>query len=203
MTRFTMLLAAGLIALSGFMVTLIRIRPYDNSALNNLLPPLETCVPPCWMGIEPGVTRVDEAREILANHPWTTGVTVVGALEVKTGAGAIMWQWNGQQPFEVVPGFGGSITVAGGVVNHIRLRADVSYSDVWLAFGNPHGGQIECGQYSYHTYNAFYPERGLSTLTTIAAPMRLATFWGNPVEILLREDSATIASIPNWRTTCS
>lgn len=46
-------------------IALIRVQPYDDSELRAFLTPPEGCPAPCFMGIRPGVTTMEEAVAIL------------------------------------------------------------------------------------------------------------------------------------------
>lgn len=49
-------------------LALIRAQPYDDSELRAFLTPPEGCPAPCFMGIRPGVTTVEEALDLLAKQ---------------------------------------------------------------------------------------------------------------------------------------
>ena len=56
-------------------ILLIRAQPYDDSQLNRLLVPPETCDKPCLLGIQPGVTPIMEAQTILEAQSAIANVT--------------------------------------------------------------------------------------------------------------------------------
>src|SRR6185369_14911882 len=73
---------------------LIHAQPYDDRELHQILLP-EDCPPPCFMGIRPGVTTVDEVIKVLQNNKW------VGQIENQTQSnlvGSITWAWSDQTP---------------------------------------------------------------------------------------------------------
>lgn len=70
-----------IILLSGIMLV-IHAQPYDDHELRALLMP-EGCEMPCFMGIRPGVTTVDEAVKILENSGWVNPIDgAVGELDL-------------------------------------------------------------------------------------------------------------------------
>ncbi|MBI1278944.1 MAG: hypothetical protein GC179_12520 [Anaerolineaceae bacterium] len=64
MLRFYLRPLLVLIALFTAVLLMIRAQPYDDHELRELLLP-EGCPAPCFMGIRPGVTTIDEAIEML------------------------------------------------------------------------------------------------------------------------------------------
>src|SRR5690606_25048567 len=62
--------------LAALTIVLIRAQPYDDSDLRAFLTPPEGCPAPCFMGIRPGVTTVEEAIAILEGHEWVTNLVV-------------------------------------------------------------------------------------------------------------------------------
>lgn len=51
------------------------------------------CKPPCWEGITPGATTVEEATLILKNSPFISQVEL-GQVAVLTNGGYIQWTWK-------------------------------------------------------------------------------------------------------------
>jgi hypothetical protein len=66
-------------------IGIIRAQPYDNSDLSAFLTPPEGCPMPCFMGIRPGVTTVEEAIAILEAHEW---IDTVSRYEITEGLGS-------------------------------------------------------------------------------------------------------------------
>ncbi len=60
-----MLILSGLFLLP---VLLIRAQPYDDGELRAFLTPPDGCPAPCFMGIRPGVTTVEEVLDLLAKQ---------------------------------------------------------------------------------------------------------------------------------------
>ncbi len=67
MTRFYAKMMLALLILFFAAAAVIRAQPYDDSELRAFLTPPEGCPAPCFMGIRPGVTTVEEAITILEN----------------------------------------------------------------------------------------------------------------------------------------
>lgn len=98
--RLTLLLV-GLFALP---VLLIRAQPYNMQEVQSLLAPPPDCPAPCFMGIRPGVTTIDEAHDILREHEWVSHVTELGTQRDARGRfifSAISWTWSEAAPVEI------------------------------------------------------------------------------------------------------
>ncbi len=78
-------------ALFTLFILLIYAPPDDDHELRALLMP-EDCEMPCFMGIRPGVTTVDEALKLLRENQW------VDAESVRDDSGVIRWVWSKEAP---------------------------------------------------------------------------------------------------------
>jgi hypothetical protein len=89
-----------LLALPGW---LIRPQPYAEPDLNLFFATSEDCVLPCFMGIHPGETHLEQAMSILRNHPWVDSYGIVAFEPRRTGfaEGRLDWTWSGLQPAEI------------------------------------------------------------------------------------------------------
>ncbi|MEP6988387.1 MAG: hypothetical protein ABI970_22475, partial [Chloroflexota bacterium] len=70
---------------------LIHAQPYDDHELRNALLPPDGCAS-CFMGIRPGVTKVEEAIKILEASGWLEQYTY------EQDATAIRVKWNDHRP---------------------------------------------------------------------------------------------------------
>jgi hypothetical protein len=61
MNRLLLKLLIPLTLAAAMLVALAQARPHDDSALRELLLPPDGCPAPCWLGIQPGITRLDAA----------------------------------------------------------------------------------------------------------------------------------------------
>ncbi len=85
-----------LISLLIFTATLLLVhtQPYDDYELRQLLP--ENCPAPCFMGIRPGVTTLEEARNILKASGWADHIVLNSGLNLTASETFISlnWEWN-------------------------------------------------------------------------------------------------------------
>jgi hypothetical protein len=118
-------------------IALIRAQPYDDSDLRAFLTPPEGCPAPCFMGIRPGVTTVDEAVEILEAHEW------VGDVENNVTLGSngiyscpISWNWSDTRPDWLnIDEKSCMWTNTNNIVTSAWVRTNYAIGDFWLAFG--------------------------------------------------------------------
>ena len=73
---------------------LVHTQPYDDHELRQLLP--ESCPAPCFMGIRPGVTTLEEARNILKASGWADHIVLNSGLNLTASETFISlnWEWN-------------------------------------------------------------------------------------------------------------
>jgi hypothetical protein len=73
---------------------LIQMQPHDNPDLRGFLLS-QSCEMPCFMGIQPGVTTVEEAVKLLQTSSW---VERVKGDPTTLGISAITWTWSENKP---------------------------------------------------------------------------------------------------------
>lgn len=94
-SRFYLRLTLIPIALFTALLLIIHAQPYDDHELRELLFP-EGCPAPCFMGIRPGVTTMEEARTRLEASGWTRDFHFASGINL-TGTDtfvSLTWQWN-------------------------------------------------------------------------------------------------------------
>src|SRR5262245_29374883 len=79
-------------------IGVIRAQPYDDADLRAFLTPGDDCRMPCFLGIRPGVTTLEEAAGILQAHEWVGDITIENYPHGDMPWGFVRWNWNGQQP---------------------------------------------------------------------------------------------------------
>ena len=105
----------------------LRALPYDDGGLQAALFSAE-CAPPCFLGIQPGVTTRSEALALLEAHPW------VGDIETKVRYTTVSWVWNGSQPAFLQSG---RLSLDNDVVVRIDLLTGANAGTTALVFGTP------------------------------------------------------------------
>jgi hypothetical protein len=124
-------------------IGLIRAQPYDESALRAFLAAPEGCPRPCFIGIRPGTTTVEEALSILDSHSWIAGVTRYEATDGR-GVTALTATWSSVQSAFVDDSEELWLGVDGNIVQAIFIPTRVPLAHIWLLYGPPeHGSVIE------------------------------------------------------------
>lgn len=134
---------------------------WKNNWLNNA-----TCAPPCWEGITPGRTSLQDTMEILANLP---GARIISP--TKTGV-----QWAGSQSYN---GYAGTAE-GSSIVQFLSIRfnhnQNISLEEALGVFGEPIKVQSNNCVHGGCDVFMIYPESGL-------ALMIMSTSMDNTVEI--------------------
>src|SRR5579871_5051602 len=88
-----------LLIMAAALLILIRAQRYDGARVSQFF---NACTPmPCWQGIRPGDTSINEALSILRAHPWVQTISEVYAspYEGDTRTVLIYWTWSSGYPF--------------------------------------------------------------------------------------------------------
>jgi hypothetical protein len=186
--------------------SLYTLKPYDNRAL---LPLLDTgeCAAPCWNGIEPGVTTIEQARMLLEADPQVHATfRAVYHLD---------WQWNGTQPAIFAasnPFFQGRLmqTTVNGVevVDHIAILTNATFGDMQLALGDPDVFTVLAhnpdGVRSAFVVMLSYTERDLHAFGFVNCPLNPTDFWQTQVTVAYGEPEMPYYAVyagdqmPDW-----
>ncbi len=167
--------ALVLTTIFSLLVVVIPAHPYDFGPTRALFMPTVGCAMPCFLGIRPGETTLDDARALLNRHPWVAMTTVYR----DTGGQVrnMTWDWNGQQPQAL--GSAGVIDLRDNIVTQLKLRTDVPFAEIWLAFGQPLTGNMNP---PFHHAN--YPGFGINTASDCGG------FWQAQAEVFMVEGAS-------------
>ncbi len=135
---------------------LIHAQPYDDRDLRELLLP-EGCPAPCFMGIRPGVTTVDDAVMLLEANEWVTH-------EFTYDLGSVYsWSWSGRQPAIIDASerfrINTSTTVGGDkIVYEMDIHIKASIGSIMLLVDNPLSFLVlkNSGELGSHSANVVY-----------------------------------------------
>jgi hypothetical protein len=152
--RLLLKLGSVFALLFAFCIALIRAQPYDDSELRAFLTPPEGCPVPCFMGIRPGVTTVDEAVAILEAGGWVD--------EIHFSSSNSEWAeftWNGRQTFPVINDTrGGVIDGSEGIIHILAVHSSIPVFRIMNLLGEPNwtaGGHSGLGtehSFGYESY---------------------------------------------------
>jgi hypothetical protein len=170
-------------------IALIRAQPYDAADLRALLTS-ESCSAPCFMGIRPGVTTMDEALELLRTSEWVRYIRHIDlASATLTYSGGIRWEWSGRQPSWIDARHDSWIWMIENRVDYITIRTRVSLGDIWLAYGAPNSGTVFSdvdARLPTIYYEAIYPRDHMFVTVGGVCPIR--NYWSEAALIAFRLD---------------
>jgi hypothetical protein len=95
----------------------------------------EPCAPPCWQGISPGETTLDQAEAILKTLPFIDRGTVTRQTAADSSQN-LLWHSTLSHPGDWI----GSILTQQNVVDTIQIRkleADITLDDLIAVYGEP------------------------------------------------------------------
>lgn len=189
MVRAAVSLSAGLIAVFCALFAASRAQPRSDDLRDFLV--TDGC-PACWLGIEPGVTTLDEALALLRSHPWVSRVSSGGTLTDTR----VYWFWS-----EAAPAFARTTTeiresylfARNNIIRYVRLTTRIPYGSVRLIMGEPQTGSLQPSTPSAYNrlyfHTAGYFEGRVAFDTNLACPARPLEFWNDPVVIIYSDGS--------------
>src|SRR5690349_2597637 len=131
MTRYYLRLVILPFLVIALGLLLVRAQPYDDHELRELLLP-EGCPMPCFMGIRPGITAVDEAIKILETSNW------VDKIDYRPGDRIMQVTWSSNAPFWLANREGrrsSFISINDDVVAEFQFDTNITLADIQLTLG--------------------------------------------------------------------
>ncbi len=140
--RTLLKIAFGLVAIFAVIVAVQFLLPITHrGALLELLTPPEGCEAPCFMGIRPGETALEEAVAILEAHERVEEGAIYGS-ELDN---QLYWRWSGLQPETIYREYpyppARLYYDEQGVVSSILISTDIPFGVILLTLGYPAGHQ--------------------------------------------------------------
>lgn len=187
MTRFFLLFGLRTSLLFALFIGVLRAHSYDASALRAFLTPPDDCPMPCWQGIRPGVTNINDALHILEAHPW---ISEIQHPEIPYDK-RTYWNWNAE-PSGVI-----NNAVRGhglpdwdnNAWSSIEISTVVPMGDFVLTLGKPDGLMILAirsnsiaggsAQVEKMMPVLVYRDLGLMIYNFIDCPARMDDFWNS------------------------
>lgn len=119
--------------LAALPIFAIRAQRYDDSELRAFLTPPEGCPPPCFMGIRPGVTTVDEALAILDS----SSLFMYTRYEIDPDH--ISLQLKNPHNL-IVDSDTNSLFLENNVVQRLDIQTNILVGELWATYGQPDWG---------------------------------------------------------------
>lgn len=158
--RFYSRFAPFMFGIFSAVLLLIHAQPYD--VHENRQPYLQdSCTAACFVGIQPGITTVEEAVERLAASGWTRDID---NRTINNVSGFISWKWSDQKPAWISASVDGKIWASQKQVVQILIYGDFQLGDTRLALGLPDQEVIDATEDRnrvYSLYTAAYSQTGL------------------------------------------
>lgn len=159
MIRWHIRITLFTVMLFSAVLLLMRAQPYVYSRQQTLV--LDGCSAACFVGIQPGVTSVEDAVTLLESSQW---VSAVDNRTINNVSGYISWKWSDQKPAWISTDQDGEIWATQKQVVQIMIYGSLQLGDIRLILGSPNQEVIDRTadrQRKYSLYTAFYSQTGL------------------------------------------
>jgi hypothetical protein len=179
MTRLYLKLTLPSALLFTVIILLIHLQPRDDSDLRAFLTPPDGCPEPCFMGIRPGVTTVDEAEQILKVHPWIKYVPS----RPRYNGYMIEFIWNGKQPGWIGNDSLTGVGIVNGKVTSISLYLNRPLGEFQLLYGQPNWSMfstLSSGKAA--AYSDVYWNQSIGA--TVLRDCPLSDIWNTPFTVV-------------------
>jgi hypothetical protein len=184
MMRFIVafILAASAILTMG--IGIIHALPYDSGELDALLRP-DTCAMPCWAGIRPGQSRVEELSRMLQENRWAADLKFNYSMQIDTGL--LIWRWVNPPSALIERRRVGTAWIEKNIVQWIGIPTTLSFGDVWLFFDHPQMGATQLTSLIPPRINhyASYYQSAIQIRSTVFCPVRVQAFWESRVDVVI------------------
>jgi len=196
MLRFYLRLTLIPIVLFTIVLMLIHAQPYDDHELREILLP-EGCPAPCFMGIRPGVTSVDEALRLLENNKW------VGEIyKQNLNYSAVTWTASLSAPDNMDRNQHNTLVFFRDKVSALALWASFRLGDIRIIFGPPDLEDLGMDDAGAIYYTAIYRDKEFAL--TVARPCQQSeiTLWNTYIgDSYLRSLARSVNrdNRPPWR----
>ena len=205
MTRLIIRATLGFVLLLVMTILVIHAQPYDDHTIRAILVPTD-CHAPCFMGIQPGVTRIKDVYRLLEANPWVGDI----ASHIDSGCCtiALNWKWNGRQPANL----GSSDntiyltynTLTGAqIVQNIALHTQTATGYAILILGTLPAAESGALQGLNNAYvEVFYRPQMMRISTTIPCPLTRWRLWQAPMTLLISNDSRSMIGMKPMDEVC-
>ncbi len=159
MIRWILWLTLLVLCLFSAVVLLIRAQPDKYTNQQVFLP--SGCTAACFVGIQPGVTAVEDAVKLLQASQW---VDKVDNRTINNVSGYISWTWSDQKPDWINNTIEGEIWATQKKVVQIMIYGSLQLGDIRLLLGSPDQEIIDRTadrKRVFSLYTAFYSQTGL------------------------------------------
>lgn len=187
MLRLYLRLTFPCLLLLLLLLILIRIQPYDDRPIRQLLQ-TDGCPSPCFLSIRPGITTASDAIALLRDSQWVQPETIAYT-ESNYGGGAV-WLWNKwASPLLSTHPSSFLTTPQNGIqiVDLIHITTLVASGDAYLTLGrSTYTAMGDTGMHDEVYMAWFYPDQGISLWSDVACPTHSDHVWVSPIIVQFR-----------------
>lgn len=184
---------------------LIHNQPFDDGGFHEAIF-TKGCSTACLLGIQPGITTVEQARDRLEKggyvYEWTEPLK---SAQSSNAVGRLRWRWSNKRPV-FLTGTDASLTynVKSGVVTTFEaLTTRLTFGQILIQLGQPNVGYLSAGYNdrdgAIFTSAIGYPQWKMSLVSVIQCPMTIQTLWNAPVTLQIAptaEQTARFVAYP-------
>lgn len=166
-SRFTVV---SLLLFAALLIV-IHAQPYDDHGMRQQIS-ADACTLPCFMGIRPGITTVDEAYQRLSENVWVGDMSKQVLNDLY---GTITWTWSDQKPLWIADHSKGQVQIRDRIVSAVVINTRLLLGDTRLLLGVPDTEIVDTKANANREgiyYFAFYPGQGLLIQKWLSCPIR-------------------------------
>ncbi len=170
MTTYYLRLALIPLLLLTAVLLVIRSQPYDDRELREILLPTD-CPAPCFMGIRPGVTTMEEAVKLLEASGW------VEAIDKQNFPYEVKWKSNLPDQNRINSERQNRVSFSNGIVSRIDLVINFKVGDIRLGFGRPDIEDVAHISMGAFYYRGVYIDKGIFVEAINFCPQSEIEIW--------------------------
>lgn len=205
MTCFILKTTLVLLLLFAAALGVIRAQPYSDGELSAFLDAVQRCSPTCFMDVQLGVTKADEALEIFKTHAWVKEAYISTN---RLGETYIVVEWSGQQPALMKTTLLATFFFdpSSRVVEGFRVITHATLGDMWLSLGTPQAGELLGKRAHYAIYAIENEDRTYLMLaySIVNCPVDVKALWQSSLMVSVsRVDGASVTQPykrSSWRS---
>lgn len=190
--RLLINLAATVLAILAIAIIFIRLEPFDDRGLHNLLS-AEECQLPCFMGIRPNITTATQAYDLLQQQglvsKWIEPPHPLEQIGDDSGFGLLRWRWSHKRPTPLSDVDGSLVynRKTGLIITFGPMGTHLSLGEALIILGQPLLGYMS-GSYNdrggpIFTHVIGYSQPQVSLVSSIQCPMTVRELWAAPVAL--------------------
>jgi len=193
-----------LCGLWGVLIVLVMTLPDEDTQAQDFMGAAENCEGACLLGIQAGITRVDEAMRQLQANDWVNDVQMNTA---GNGYSQITWGWSEHQPEVIDDTHQGRITffweddniipLGDSLVETITIYTHMRHFSLQQWAGQTDSSYAALRPDGKIGYSALYNVQGgtLNLYVELACPFRLMAYWDAQTRITISIGHSTNAFV--------